>query len=1835
MKRVFTSLLAMLLVFAVGAYADKYSIGDRIHGTSGVSDGTLIIFEAASSTANYGYYIKENAGGKYLWAQGFNDSCVWKAVSTGTADQYNFQNVATGHYMAGTREDPVTVATLAEAGKITIYGKNQPWDWQTYSDQTANPKGWDDTSIILRNVTTSNDWWLANDVGNRTTGAFPNNGGLHNWAWNAYTAVLPPPAPVVPDTLTEVSQISNSCVYTITAPRGALSVNAAGTANVSATNANASKEETATQWAILKGAASGDGYFLYNIAAQKFITSGNTLSADSPDPVTVQLANNPNGKYIFKITSGANTLNNNNQGAFKLDSWSTEDDGNRLIIVKAGDFDASSLSAILSAKAYSNVDINGVYYNLKVNVNGTNTATLSEGNKQSTLTDIVVPATVTYDGNTFDVIGCQGQTFRGNATIKTIKFESDSLDYSLGTQIFENMGALTSINLPPAFKGTKQGLADWAFAGCASLTEITFPEGFTRIDNATTYNNASLVSMTIPSTVTSIGYSCFGGSTFANANGSYRVYANALTPPTVDKGGAGFAGLKNAVVVVPNEEAKAAYEANEVWSQAKAIILAGEKTTSITWNVVDSVENVLATETLQNCTKDSTYTTSLASYPGVTLETPSVKATDEDQTITTTYTFDPSALPFKLSARTDKIQGWYKVTIRGNKVLSYNYQNNTISDGAAPAAVEAKNAFAFVGTPFGFNIYNYRAGLNAPFGPAQNTGVALTAGAPDAAAMFVFEHSTEAGFENYNLIRYANNSTGYLNDVNSVLSVWNSTNNRHDAGSNFAFEEINFVSLDDLNALIASSDSVSFGTNPGYYTEASATAYNTAIANAKTVYEFQADKLASAGADSVNVFAVSAAYKTLSTAKEALSTVPLTDGYYIVYNDNENIAKNNKAPKAMFFDASTKEVKWGAYDDNDAKFVLNVTSTDAEAGTYTIQSVASGLYGGNASAFCGTVPAVSKANSLRLKLYAGTGSYIITGSDGAWDYCPKGNAGGTTDGPNVVWAYNGDRTGSGNKPYAEWSWRFEPYTATAKLDTLLANSLAATINGADTVAAGEGPGTYSQEAATTYNTALAAARVASENGTVEEKAAALKAFIEAVSNAQPTEITEGYYFITSAGNGPGYSGGPYNYEDKNALYNDGGLLKWKAYSREDKTEVYKFTKNADGNWDVYSLADSTYINKGTSSYGCDVTTSATPTTSQKFTLMGNGNGKFAIYSVTYAYGLNSSHNGSSAAEGKVGVWGSTDEARRFGINQWFLRPISETEVNALFYVPDALDSLIASLSDAYNTLEGSNKVGDYKKANVDSFKVAYADAVAKDSVDTLSQDQRNAIVEALNAAYELAISDRNTHSDYFEVAQTPVAPEVGKTYVIKNTGNGAFLSTKGGTVKEVNTIDKSEIWTLALSGDSVDGAATYYLKSATKADTASYMQYVDYGSKTWDETTPYDGYDWYNYAGFNGEFGADTTAQAFTILPATAYATPDTRSTVGENKSDSGYVFTAAKQVMGKYYKLDIQNTDAALDPYNNQVAWLFFEATAIEDADSALQLAINKYSGKQMIGGTAPGYYTQSAVDAYNEIVSNAQSAQDSLSAAVKRFATLALLSTDTMTFDINPIAEGYYYIVSAGNGPGYSGGPYNNEEKFALYNSNGKLSFAAYDANDTKYVYQITGTGDTLMVKNIQDNSYIASYSGSYGCDVLTSDGAAVGQVFTWEKEGKFAVNAADKQYVWATAGNHNGTTEASGNISVWGTPAEAGNYGVNLWYLIPCSEDMIQKITGIDGVAQGGNGTSVEAGNGKVTVSSDKAQTIVVVSTSGAVVARQQVAAGETISFSLVPGIYIVNGTKVVIK
>ena len=70
---------------------------------------------------------------------------------------------------------------------------------------------------------------------------------------------------------------------------------------------------------------------------------------------------------------------------------------------------------------------------------------------------------------------------------------------------FDDCYSLTSITIPASVTS----IGYWAFYNCKSLTSITIPDGVTSIGGSAFYNCSSLISITIPDSVTSIGRSTF------------------------------------------------------------------------------------------------------------------------------------------------------------------------------------------------------------------------------------------------------------------------------------------------------------------------------------------------------------------------------------------------------------------------------------------------------------------------------------------------------------------------------------------------------------------------------------------------------------------------------------------------------------------------------------------------------------------------------------------------------------------------------------------------------------------------------------------------------------------------------------------------------------------------------------------------------------------------------------------------------------------------------------------------------------------------------------------------------------------------------------------------------------------------------------------------------------------------------------------------------------------------------------------------------------------------------------------------------------------------------
>ncbi|MDO4950808.1 MAG: hypothetical protein Q4E49_01960, partial [Bacteroidales bacterium] len=1248
----------------------------------------------------------------------------------------------------------------------------------------------------------------------------------------------------VGDVVTTLAGLSNSKVYTITAPRGALVLNAAGTNVCCGTKGTPSTEAGADQWGVIsyKG-----GWLLYNVAKGQFFNPEGSFT-EAPtvtNVVKLQLANNPKENYVFKFTQGTNTLNNNNAGGFNFDSWSTEDDGNRLTIVEAGDLDAA---------------------------------------------------------------------------------------------------VAASVNIP-----------------------------------------------------------------------------------------------------------------------------------TITWNVVDDANNVVATETIFS-DEGVEYTTSLANgFPGVTLDTPTATGTTEDQVITTPYTFDYSVVPFKYSSSVDDAT-WYFMDVRGGKYCTYLPDSKQIQNVRHDntADLNENNLFAYVGGPFGFTLYNYGAGTDAPFTiDGKGNGQRLYASTDATPAELKYEYWDNAGGygKQNHIFRLTEDEKSGFNDNGGYLAIWYAENNHWDAGSNIAFTEVGAIhTYAELQDIMAQFDGLVAGTNPGTYTEASLTPLQNAIS----------DVTALGLTEESSVIAISEAYNNIAAAAEALVMNEITEGYYTIFNDNAKIAANGMDPKAMYIDNTNMDLYWGAYDANSLKYVFKLTSDGN--GSWYMQSAENGLYTGGAPGFTKRFHSTQTPTyAATFNFYPGTGSAYIKANN--WTMCPQGNPNGDKPGPSYVHSYNGETIT--NAPFLEWTWSLTP-VADEVVDDMQAVALAGVVATLpEAINGSNDPGTFTTAAAEAYAAALATAKTAAESGTAAEKAAAYKALTASVANLEINEITEGYYFIATAGNGPGYSGGPYNYEDKSALYNEGEVVKWKAYSKDDKTEVYKFTANADGNWDVFNVSDKTYINTGTAAYGQQVSTSAEPTTSQKFVAVGQGTGKFAIYSQTYAYAMKGNHNGTDAETGDLSIWGTTNEAAQYGVNVWYLHKITEEEYNELF--PSAqqkVNELAAAIEelktplDAENyktNLQGTERGGVISAPEKAKLEEAVAAAKAVVDSDAATDEEKEAAYEDLKAAYDACPVDNPIVDGYYYIyaafdglllsyrtvddadyaykanwSDPATSLDMGCVFEVKKTGENAFTVQNVKTGKylgEYNTVhNPSDKGSFALQADPfttyiVPWRASHNYIEANKSygEVTDAIDFCLFSESTFEHE--YSGR-WIG-SGWNihSDLG-DYVAHAWRLLPV------DEAYNAYMAEKDFNDLMAAADEALAVPTPANHHDNDPARDRsflLGNEKLSVDGLATS-KEAHDALQAARDAvYEGYKTDGKSLDELATEvAALNSAMEVV-NAKS---------------------------NPLVDGYYYLVAE-----YDGGTDGIPGGFVIEATETGIAKVAFDETEPKQMFKVEYDAENgkVYLQNVANEKYL----------------------------------------------------------------------------------------------------------------------------------------------------------------
>ncbi len=209
-----------------------------------------------------------------------------------------------------------------------------------------------------------------------------------------------------------------------------------------------------------------------------------------------------------------------------------------------------SLLAILflmvGAKAFAyDAEINGIYYNFSGTKATVTYLYYESSNSPSYSGNVVIPASVTYNGETYTVTSIGERAFQNCYRLTSITIPESVT--SIGEGAFYGCSGLTSITIPESVTSIGEG----AFSYCSGLTSVTIPEGVTSIGSSAFSNCSGLTSITIPESVKSIGSSAFydcsgltsitipegvtsiGNRAFEGCRGLTEVYFNATKCTTM------------------------------------------------------------------------------------------------------------------------------------------------------------------------------------------------------------------------------------------------------------------------------------------------------------------------------------------------------------------------------------------------------------------------------------------------------------------------------------------------------------------------------------------------------------------------------------------------------------------------------------------------------------------------------------------------------------------------------------------------------------------------------------------------------------------------------------------------------------------------------------------------------------------------------------------------------------------------------------------------------------------------------------------------------------------------------------------------------------------------------------------------------------------------------------------------------------------------------------------------------------------------------------------------------------------------------------------------------
>ena len=141
------------------------------------------------------------------------------------------------------------------------------------------------------------------------------------------------------------------------------------------------------------------------------------------------------------------------------------------------------------------------YDGLTYNVTGENEVEVSGYTVEPV--NLVIPATVSYEGTDYGVTGIGELAFYGSSNLVSIEFPD--FIKSIGSYAFANCIGLTSVSLPEGLTEMTMG----TFIGCTGLVSVSFPSNLKSFGTGTFEGCTGLTSLSLPENLTDTGWGAF------------------------------------------------------------------------------------------------------------------------------------------------------------------------------------------------------------------------------------------------------------------------------------------------------------------------------------------------------------------------------------------------------------------------------------------------------------------------------------------------------------------------------------------------------------------------------------------------------------------------------------------------------------------------------------------------------------------------------------------------------------------------------------------------------------------------------------------------------------------------------------------------------------------------------------------------------------------------------------------------------------------------------------------------------------------------------------------------------------------------------------------------------------------------------------------------------------------------------------------------------------------------------------------------------------------------------------------------------------------------------